>query len=182
MTNLMVPVIIIVLAIALIFAANKQRKKDGFVDYDERQLLIRGNAFQYSFYAVCIYGTLYFLYTRFGGHALMQDGVAVFLGVLLGIAVFAVYSTLSGAQFTKSSPMKAFLIIYGIAILANLLSTGIHIYAHDFVQDGVLTDAIIYPAVALVFLAAFIATLAQGMRDRKAEAGDEDGAEQPGDE
>ena len=112
----------------------------------------------------------------------MQDGVAVFLGVLLGIAVFAVYSTLSGAQFTKSSPMKAFLIIYGIAILANLLSTGIHIYAHDFVQDGVLTDAVIYPAVALAFLAAFIATLVQGMRDRKAEAEDEDGAEQPGDE
>ena len=170
MTNLIVPVIIIVLAIALIFAANKQRKKDGFVE-DEG-----------IFQGVNVTDTV-------GKDGLgnlaglgMQDGVAVFLGVLLGIAVFAVYSTLSGAQFTKSSPMKAFLIIYGIAILANLLSTGIHIYAHDFVQDGVLTDAVIYPAVALAFLAAFIATLVQGMRDRKAEAEDEDGAEQPGDE
>ena len=114
--------------------------------------------------------------------ALMQDGVAAFLGVLLGIAVFAVYSVLNGAQFTKSSPMKSFLILYGIVIVLYLMSTGIHIHEHDFVQDGVLTDAIIYPAVALTFLAAFIATLVQGMRDKRAEVEDADGAEQPGDE
>ena len=182
MMNFIAPAIIIVLMAALIYAANKQRKQDGYVDYDERQLLIRGNAFKYGFYAVCLYGTVYFLFTRSTEMALMQDGVAAFLGVLLGVAVFAVYSVLNGAQFTKSSPMRSFLILYGLVIVMNLVSTGLHIHAHDFIRDGVLTDAIIYPAVALAFLAAFIATLVQGMRDRKAEAEDEDGAEQPGDE
>ena len=41
MMNFIAPVIIIVLMAALIYAANKQRKQDGYVDYDERQLLIR---------------------------------------------------------------------------------------------------------------------------------------------
>lgn len=182
MMNFIAPAIIIVLMAALIYAANKQRKQDGYVDYDERQLLIRGNAFKYGFYAVCLYGTVYFLFTRSTEMALMQDGVAAFLGVLLGVAVFAVYSVLNGAQFTKSSPMRSFLILYGLVIVMNLVSTGLHIHAHDFIRDGVLTDAIIYPAVALTFLAAFIATLVQGIRDRKEEAEDEDGAEQPGDE
>lgn len=184
MMNFIAPAIIIVLMAALIYAANKQRKQDGYVDYDERQLLIRGNAFKYGFYAVCLYGTVYFLFTRSTEMALMQDGVAAFLGVLLGVAVFAVYSVLNGAQFTKSSPMRSFLILYGLVIVMNLVSTGLHIHAHDFIRDGVLTDAIIYPAVALTFLAAFIATLVQGVRDKRAEAedADEDVADQPGDE
>ena len=75
---------------AVIAAINRKRGKPG--EFDERQELIRGKAYQHAFFAVMIFSALYGLAVVTVERPLMADGVSALIAMFVGIAVFAVES------------------------------------------------------------------------------------------
>ena len=69
-------------------------------EFDERQLYLRGKAFQHAFFSVLIISGLYSIIVLSVGHPLMEDGVSTMLAALFGVMVFAVECIMRDAYFS----------------------------------------------------------------------------------
>ena len=149
-----VGVIVGVIIVALIFTYNK--KKTGSVvggDFDERQQLLRGKAFQAGFFTMLILSFLYWVLVRLVlQRPLMEDGLSALICVLVGVGVFGFDCILHDAFFTVQNKPKNYIILFIATTICQIPSAINNIQKGRVVENGVLTFGVIPIVCAVLFL------------------------------
>ncbi len=150
---------IIVGIVAAVIIALVMWKKTPRSDFDERQLALRGKAFQHAFFAVLIFSAVYTLLVMIIGHPLMEDGVSTLLAALFGVMVFAVECVMRDAFFTVSKTPKYYILLIVAVILSNGITGIDKLRDGSMVRDGLLTFSCFNFAGAVLFLVVLVAIL-----------------------
>ena len=136
--------------IAIILIKFFNRNKSLTTQYDERQKMIRGEAYKYAFYTLVIYeGILCVILT---GRSLPVDPFVLhFGGIALGVAVQAGYSIWNGAYIGQNTNIRRFIITMILISVFNLV-IGIMSWRDGFmIVDGVLQSTSVNLMFAVLF-------------------------------
>lgn len=159
--------ILIALLIVTILSVAKRRKTGKPDDYDERQQLIRGKAYQHAFILTLCVAALYGALVAITERAYMADGVAALLVTFIGVGAFAAESILRDAFYTAKNRPKTYILLYAACILSQIFGAVDHISAHDLVQDGVLTMNVMPLACVVLFSVILICLIVKAAREPK---------------
>lgn len=159
--------ILIALLIVTILSVAKRRKTGKPDDYDERQQLIRGKAYQHAFFAVMIFSALYGLAVVTAERPLMVDGLSALIAMFVGVVVFAVESIARDAFFTAKNRPKSYIILYIAVIFSQIVNAVGNIRDGGLVQDGVLTMNVLPVICAAVFTIILLAIILKTVRKPK---------------
>ena len=152
----------LILAIALIMIANKNRKIK--TEYDERQLRVRGDAYRYAFYTVVIWEVFLFILACDEIRLPIPEYVLHFAGILAGVIVLSSYCIWKDAYWGLNNNRKR----YGIILVVAALLNGLPVF---FGLKG--ADGFDFPYVNLLtcimLLAVGVELLVKHMLDHRAE-------------
>ena len=143
--------ILIAVLIVTIISLVKRRKTSGCDEFDERQQLIRGKAYQHAFIVTLCVAALYGGLVAITERAYMADGVAALLVTFIGIGEFGAESILRDAFYTARNRPKTYILLYLACILSQIAGAVGHIRNNDLVQDGVLTMNVLPLACIVLF-------------------------------
>ncbi len=135
------------------------RERGRSEEFDERQQLLRGYAFQHAFIAMLIYSLVYLFMELAFDLSVMEGGTALMIGTFLGLTVFAVESILRDAFFALNGRPVGYIILLVFVVASNAVSGIMRIKAGDVVVNGKLTSACINLVTAAAFLVVLIAIL-----------------------
>ena len=154
---------IIIFAVIVIAIYLQNRNNPSTKDhYDERQELIRKNAYRYSATTMIVCAVIYFVVTFMSERSFAEDGVSAFLIALIGIAVFAVYSIFKGAFFGVKGKRNGtgrpliYVIILLIIIIGNGIGAARMFRENLVIRNGQLTSNVLQFAIAVLFLLVLI--------------------------
>ena len=150
---------------AVIAAIGKKRGRRG--EFDERQELIRGKAYQHAFFAVMLYSALYGLLVVTAERPLMEDGLSALVAMFVGIVVFAVESIARDAFFTAKNRPKSYIILYAAIVLMQIVNIIGNYSEGPFVESGVLTMRVLPIVCAAVFTIVLVAILVKAAQKPK---------------
>lgn len=150
---------------AIIAAVGRKRGKPG--EFDERQQLIRGKAYQHAFIAVMLFSALYGLAVMMVEHPLMVDGLSALVAMFVGVVVFAVESIARDAFFTAKNRPKSYIILYAAVIFSQIVNAVGNIREGGLVQDGVLTMKVLPLVCAAVFAIVLAAIIVKAVQPQK---------------
>lgn len=150
---------------AIIAAVGRKRGKPG--EFDERQQLIRGKAYQHAFIAVMLFSALYGLAVMMVEHPLMVDGLSALVAMFVGVVVFAVESIARDAFFTAKNRPKSYIILYAAVIFSQLVNAVGNIREGGLVQDGVLTMKVLPLVCAAVFAIILVVIIVKAAQPQK---------------
>ena len=156
---------VLIVAAIILIAGKKGTSKE----YDERQRLLRGQAYQHAFLTLLVYCVLYGTLSFVTERHFMEDGAAVFIGAFLGLAVFAVECVWRDAFFAISRTPRSYLILYAVVTAVELINTVIRIRNGSLIRDGLLTVDCVYPAMGLTFLSILVAVVLRRLTGKEAE-------------
>ena len=159
---------IIVLILCILIMVKKRSDSEGF---DERQLLLRGNAYKYAFFSLILFEAFYAVALLLIGHPLMADGVSALLGVFLSITVFAVYC-INNDAFKSNRPsfnLKTYSILLAAVTLINGWNGIQSLRSGEMIQNGLLQLSVSALACAVCFLIILIVLLRKAVLDKKEE-------------
>ena len=167
-----VGVIVGVIIVALIFTYNK--KKTGSVvsgDFDERQKLLRGKAFQASFFAMLIFSFLYWvLVTLVLRRPLMEDGLSALICALVGVGVFGIDCIIRDAFFTVQNKPKNYIILFTATTISQIPAAINNLRDGTVIQNGVLTFLAVPIVCGVLFLSILTAIICKVLAMRKEDA------------
>lgn len=150
--------------IIILFKKNRTERK-----YDERQLLVRGNAFKYAFFTMLIYNVIaYILYLCEANLPLFPDTLFM-LGVLVGLMVFVTYSIWNDAYYALNENKKqvnTFLIVIGILNLGIGIS---HLFDGTAIVNGKLAVGSINLICGILLIYVFIVNIIKFLVDKRSE-------------
>ncbi|MDO5154557.1 MAG: hypothetical protein Q4D51_01195 [Eubacteriales bacterium] len=119
--------LVAVLLIALItFLTNKvggrvstfKKSKDS---YDERQLLVRGQAFKTGFFVLCVYVMVAAIMDSMSGNRLLLSTGGIWVGVCSSIFVFAVICIVKDAYIAIQDNAKGMIILFVAIAVINFM-------------------------------------------------------------
>ncbi len=167
-----VGILIGVLIVAIVFAYNK--KKTGSVvggDFDERQQLLRGKAFQAGFFTMLFFSFFYWvLVTLVLQRPLMEDGLSALICALIGVGVFGIDCVIHDAFFTVQNKPKNYIILFTATTISQIPAAINNINSGRVIQNGVLTFAVVPIVCAVLFLGILTAIICKMPALRKEDA------------
>lgn len=162
--------LIVGIAVALVIVVVVSVAKRGKVgDFDERQELIRGKAYQHAFFVTMGVSALYGVLVMCLEHPLMADGVAPLLAAFVGVAEFASESIWRDAFYTSKTRPRSYIILYAACILTQVVGAVRHISDGDLIENGVLTMNVLPLACAVTFAIILIFLIIKAMQKPKEE-------------
>ena len=157
-------VIIVALGVFLIV-----RKKCGPSKYDERQQLIRGNAYKASFWVLTAYLLLNGLLQVATGIEWADLMTSSFIGVCIAITVFVVLCIRNDAYFPVNVRPKFYVVLFlvfaGVDLALGLFNLSVS--DSPLLTDGKLNYHIMSFVVAAMFLAVLAAILVRSVKAKK---------------
>ncbi|MGN0277283.1 MAG: hypothetical protein ACI4CZ_08820 [Hominisplanchenecus sp.] len=131
----------ILVGLLLMVVFLKLTKTDGSLKckYDERQQLVRGKGFQYAFFTLMIYDVLFGIREEVFGFRLVEDMTGVFIGIILGCMVYAVYCIWHDGYYSLNENRGRVQIVFLLIGLVNFLLSLRGIIHGTMMEDGVLT-------------------------------------------
>ena len=161
--------ITITFSIAISCIAMKSLNKDKKVKqkYDERQLLVRGDAYKYGFLATLITnGVLMVLsvdnQTKFLGVS------AFFLPIFVGIVAQITYSIFKDAYIGLNANTKSYLIFMAFVGILNLAIAIIATINGELIEDGVLSYSFLNYLCGGLFIILGLELFIKSRLDKKA--------------
>lgn len=134
----------ILVAVLLVKACTRKfhtngEKKDR---YDERQHMLIGKGYKYGFYGIMVYDGLYAVAGSWLDSSLMVPGVAAFMNIAVGLAVFATYCIWNGAYFALNFNARRYLILLVFLVVINFIVGFSYLKAGvPMVEDSLLTTS-----------------------------------------
>lgn len=167
---------ILIVVCVLLWGKRNPSVKD---QYDERQEMLRKNAYKYSAMTMLLCSLLYFIVTSLADKPFAEDGVSTLLIALIGVAVFAIYSIfndaffgIKGKQVGTSRPVVYIILVSSITIMNGIGAVRM-IQEKELVKDGLLTTNVMNLALTILFLLILIALavkyLMNSYADRRAD-------------
>ena len=163
--------ILAVALVGIIWRKVKKNRGETPGQYDERQQVQRGKAFQHAYLTLLI--LLCFNGVVSGAAELRwaDPGVDSFLCLFVSVAVFVVECIRRDAYFTVSQTPRSGIAIFTLVTLCQVPATVMHAVDGDFIADGRLTLAVINPACMVLFAIVLVTIL---IKRRSDEAEDEE--------
>ncbi len=168
MSNILFPIItLIVIALLVYVMANAKKKDDHF---DEMQLIKRLNGYKLGFFVLLIelgvYAGLSAFYTDLKDR--VEPSIAIFMILLVGILCFAVYCIFNEAFFAMGENTKVYSVICAAVVLINCVNAYSSISKGDFLKDGVITfDGTGNIAAAAVFAIILVCIIVKSVLVKK---------------
>ena len=160
---------VIIVAVVLMYNKGTYGSATGS-DFDERQKLLRGQAFQKAFFAMMGFSVVYWMLAKLIlQHPIMEDGLSSMICVLLGVGVFGIDCILHDAYFTVRNKPKTYIILFTAVTICQIPAAVINVSQGTVVENGVLTFSVLPIACAVLFLCILCAILIKQMADRKEE-------------
>ena len=162
-----------ILAVLVVVAFLKRRAfkcGETWGEYDERQMVQRGIAFQRAYITLLLTLLCNALITGIAGVQWGQPGVEAFVCIMVSLAVFVVNCILRDAYFTVNQTPKRYLWIVGVVVACQIPSTVLHAVEGTFVEDGLLTIDIVAPCVLVLFTVVLVTLLVKLQRDQQEDA------------
>jgi uncharacterized membrane protein len=144
-----------VVAVAIYFTVRRRMGKKND-EYDERQMVLRGRAFQKAFFVLIFY--LFansILCAAVGEWA--QNGVDGLLGVFVAIGYFIVSCIHTNAYLALQQKPQYYQRLFAIVCVVGAFSGYANWKDEGFLTDGLVNTNAIIPACGVVFLVALIA-------------------------
>lgn len=160
----------VVIALVILAFAKKSRG-----EFDERQVLVRGKAYQIGFFTSLGAGAVYGIASALLKRQLAEDSVAVFFVLLVGVGAFVVNCIMNDAFFAVSEKMKPALlvIVIVVSIIAQSFTIADNIIDGTLLrEDGVISSSAM-PIVSCAFFIAVLAALAIKLIKSRKESDDE---------
>lgn len=159
--GVLVGILVGIIIVAAIFTYNKN--KTGTVnggEFDERQKLLRGRAYQKGFLTMLIVSAVYWAFVQLVlQRPLMEDGLSAIVIMFVGIAVFGVDCILHDAFFTVRNKPKSYILLFVACTLCQLPAAWANIREGTMLKDGVLTFGFLPVVSGVTFLAVLCAIL-----------------------
>lgn len=158
-----IPFIICFILIAVCVLAWNRKNQAAKDQYDERQEMLRKNAYKYSAMTMLFCSLAYYIVTVLVDKPFAQDGVSVLLIALAGVAVFALYSIFNDAFFgvkgrrSGTGRPVVYIILVAFITVMNGISAVRMIREKALVKDGLLTTNVMNLALTILFLLILIA-------------------------
>ena len=177
-TSIMLGVLLGLCLFVLMLAAITKGKHMKKPDYDERQELERGRAFQLSYFTLLICSGLVFCIDLSRALPQVDSTVLYGFGVFLSIAVYCVYCVWHECYFAMDEKKVSTILALGLIGLINLGIFVFNILGGRLFENGKLTFHALNLLAAALLLVLAAALLIKWLSDRKkAASGSEDGEE-----
>ena len=153
-----------------------QKRKNGGSDmkeYDERQIIARGEAYRNGFFAIAGYNIAFAL-LELSGVVWCEPFVGLFFGLLIGAGVFAVTAIRKDAYLALNNNMRSWTSFGLIIIACNAIPGVISILDYRITVDGRLSTSSLSLAVAVLWLVVLLTQIANNRRNAKKMAEDEE--------
>ncbi len=156
----------LVIAVILLKVANKDHKLK--TQYDERQELVKGKGYKYSFYTMMCVEVVLMLLDMAGISFPIESYLIHTCTLLLGCLVLCVHSIWNGAYWGLNNNHKRYAIIIVVAVILNIIPVAAAI-AHNSLSGTGIDSIPILNIIVLVWMAMIgIAALAKKIIDGKA--------------
>lgn len=155
----------IILAIIIIKMFNKDGK--AITKYDERQKVVRGEAYKYGFFSILITcGILMVLNTQEGILNVLGDTL-FFIPIIIGVIVQVTYSIFKDGYVGLNTNMKRFIIFMTLIGLLNLGLGILWIVKGEILVNGVLQSGALNLMCAFMFAIIAIELIIKSIIDKK---------------
>ena len=146
----------------------KMTKTDGSIKckYDERQKLVRGEAYKYSFWTLTIYCCLYGLFSESIGKVVDNLTVMV-IGICIAVSIQICYSIWHDAYFSLNEDKKKVFIAFGILGVINVAMGLVNLFSGECFENGRLTYRSSNLFCGLLFVVIFIAYSLKNMKNKR---------------
>lgn len=168
MTDLLLPIIILIFLVALVLIISKLTKNKN-CNFDERQELIRGRAFKYAYFAYLIYGAGYGAVSSLLEKDFMTTPTALLVGMYISLIIFAVYNIWNEAFFAFNQKPISYILIFSITTLCSVFSGISAIIDGSIIENGLLTLDCIGVISSIAFATILITMLIKMILNKKAE-------------
>ena len=168
MTDLLLPIIILVFLVAFVLIISKLTKNKN-CNFDERQELIRGRAFKYAFFATLIYEAGYGMVSSLLEKDFMTTSTALLVGMYISLIIFAVYNIWNEAFFAFNQKPVSYIVIFSITTICSVLSGIDSIKDGSIIENGLLTIDCIGLISSITFATILITMLVKMIINKKAE-------------
>lgn len=144
-------------AVAVCLIANARRSKKT-PEFDERQMQIRGRAFQTGFFTLGGYVILDAFYCVIRGHW-TTPGIDLILGVFVSIAAFLVVAIRGDAYLSLGQKPRSFALLCVAVILCQIPNILVTLRWESFLTGGLLNGNCLSPCCAALFLLGLVLLL-----------------------
>lgn len=160
---------VLIVYVALKLTRDDKNSKSKF---DERQEALRGRAFKCGFFTFVGYYCLMSALDISDVNLPMEDSVTYFLGVILGLAVFATVAVKNDAYIALNENYNKVMIIFALIAVVNLVTGGINFSKGLVVIDGKASYCVINILCGLVFV--YLLIICEIHNSRKNDLEDDD--------
>ncbi len=162
----------IVTIIALVVALIAKKKFKQTTKFDERQKLLRSQAYQVAFWVLIGYlcaNGLFSLATGMEWADLMTNS---FIGICIAMTVFVVICIKNDAYFAINQRPWAYMALFSVLIIVNLAMGLFNVIDEDtsFFTDGMLNYHAMSFVVALMLFVGLIALIARRIHEKRKNA------------
>lgn len=159
-------------ALVVILVRKKWGGIGGKCQYDERQLLARGRAFQAGFFTVLIYEAVYAMVDA-AGVRWCANVTGIVFGLMLGITVFAIVAISRDAYMSINEQPAGWMVIWCVVIGLNLFCGVRQAMRGSLIREGLLTEEWMNWMCAVMFTAILISQLAHNRKLKREELEEE---------
>lgn len=124
-------------AVLIISAAKSAPKKKD--KYDERQIAAQGQAYKWAFFSMCVYYLLYVCICGAADLVWCDPFLGAFLGVILGVTVFAVICVMRDAYVAPDQSKTSVLVPINVICVSQGLIGVTHLIQGTVIENGVLS-------------------------------------------
>ena len=127
---------ILVVAVAMYFFG-RHAHTDGArkPKFDERQELVRGRGYKYAFFCLLAYLVVY----GAAGYLVMEPVAGAFLGIMVGVAVYAGYTIWNDAYFAMNEKRRMYIGLFAVITVINAVAGISNILQGRIVENGIIT-------------------------------------------
>lgn len=148
----------IVIGIFFLIIFFKLTKKDGSIKckFDERQELVRGRGFKYSFFTLVIYDAfIAFLSESLALNRYMDSILLSLIGIFTAVLIYVSYCIWNEGYFSLNENPKKVLIGFAVIALFNFIIGFMNIKENGMFENGVLTYRCTNFLCGIIFLIIF---------------------------
>lgn len=144
-------------------------KRRGACEYDERQELARGKAFQAAFFVLFGYLVITGILDLVWGIRFGDSFTSSFVGICIAIVVFACSCIAHDAYFSIHDKPRNMILIFVLLTVVNGLIGIINLLKYGFMPNGILTTDSMNLICAVMSLCILVAILLKLRHDRAEE-------------
>ena len=168
---------------ALLFAAvviRIIRKMGGKVEfgcrkksYDERQLLVRGQAYKSAFFTMIIYVSIAAILSELYNIHVLMSFAGMWMGVCLALMVFVIICIVKDAYMSLYENAKGIILLFLLCAVVNILGGGMQLLdTHSLLEDGKISIQCINLETGILFLIALIVFVGKLIYNQRCMQGD----------